>query len=157
MLLEQCSLKEWVYKSKDIEDLDIRSMHILFRPSSTPNLADRKVGLFRGQLNDEMVEMIADITQSEVVWYEDAKEHDEEMAIQQALVHRMLLLLGDALKDCNGSTYVSKRVIELSDRIKKGDVDLYERIQKNHHLPDHQMRFERELRHFNIRKYYEQG
>jgi prephenate dehydrogenase len=34
MLLEQCSLKELVYKSKDIEDLDIRSMYILFRPSS---------------------------------------------------------------------------------------------------------------------------
>ena len=154
MLLEQCSSKEWIYNDERIKDLDIRSMHILFRPSQTPNLADRKMGLFRGQLDDGMVKDIANITQSEIVWYRDAIEHDKEMAIQQALTHRTLLLLGDALKDCNGSTYISKKVIELTNRIKKGDLGLYKSIQENKYLHGHLEDLRKGFDEFEIEKYW---
>ena len=42
MIIEQTSLKNWLFK-KDLilKDLIIVSMHILFRPSMTPNLEDR--------------------------------------------------------------------------------------------------------------------
>jgi predicted dinucleotide-binding enzyme len=34
VIFEQCSTKEWIRKDRSFEDLDIRSMHILFRPFS---------------------------------------------------------------------------------------------------------------------------
>jgi len=141
LVLEQCSLKEWLYNNDNLTGLNIRSMHVLFRPSQTPDLTDRKVALFESQFAPGTInwisrEEIRGITQSELVWYKDAQEHDKEMALQQALVHRTLLVLGKMLKGCSGSTYMSKRVIELCDRIKKGDIDLYKLIQENKYTPD---------------------
>jgi len=153
MLLEQCSLKEDICKDERLKGLDIRSMHILFRPSKTPNLEDRNVGLMRKQFDSDFAKVISDITQSEIVWYDDVEEHDKEMAIQQALVHRGLLLLGEALKDCKGSTYISKKVVELTERIKKGDKGLYKLIQGNKYLPEHLERFEKDLGSFEIENY----
>lgn len=155
ILIEQCSLKEWVYEDwRKISDLvDIRSMHILFRPSQTPNLEDRKVGLLEGQFDEDMVRDIEKITQSEIVWYKDVKDHDKEMAIQQALVHRTLLILGEFLEECNGSTYVSKKVVELSDRIKLGNKDIYRLIQDNRYLPDHLVELKEKFEGFEIEKY----
>lgn len=153
MLLEQCSLKEDICKDGRIQGLDIRSMHILFRPSQTPNLNDRKVGLVKNQFDENLAKDIADITQSEIVWYDSVEEHDKEMAIQQALTHRMLLLLGGALENCNGSTYISKKVIELSNRIKQGDLGLYKKIQGNIHLPEHLENLEKGLNSFEIEKH----
>ncbi len=155
VLFEQCSLKEDICNDERIKGLDIRSMHILFRPSQTPNLEDRKLGLFEGQFDKLSAKEMADITQSEVVWYENVKEHDKEMAIQQALVHRTLLVLGKILGKCNGSTYVSKKVIELSDRIKQGDKKLYGAIQDNKCLPEKLEEFRGELDKFKIDKYME--
>ena len=152
-IIEQCSLKEWIYEESRSCDLDIRSMHILFRPSQTPDKADRRLGLFKGQFNDEMIEKLLAITDSYLVTYGDEKEHDKEMAIQQALTHRTLLLLGATLKGCNGSTYISKKVIELAERIGKGNVDLYKMIQENKHLEEHLERMERGLREFDIENY----
>lgn len=153
IVIEQCSLKEWIYDDVRIRDLDIRSMHILFRPSQTPNLEDRKVGLFEKQFSKEMAEKISQITQSKIVWYRDQVEHDKEMAIQQALLHRSLLILGNMLKKCNGSTYISKRVLELDARIKSGNKDLYRLIQENKYLPEKIEEINREFKEFDIRKY----
>jgi prephenate dehydrogenase len=51
IIIEQCSLKEWIYNNKSLQGLNIKSMHILFRPSQTPDLLDRVVGLFTGQFD----------------------------------------------------------------------------------------------------------
>ena len=149
IIMEQCSLKEWLYNNQSLKNLNIKSMHVLFRPSQTP-IQDRSVGLFTGQLDQESSAMIADITQSKIVWYKDAVEHDKEMAIQQSLLHRTLLILGQLLKDCNGSTYVSKKVLELESRIKQGNKDLYKLIQDNKYLPEILDKFKDSFDHFNL-------
>jgi len=155
IIIEQCSLKEWIYEDPRIRNFDVRSMHILFRPSQTPNLEDRELALFENQFNDDMVETLQLLTQSKLVWYKDAKEHDREMAVQQGINHRTLLILGKMLENCNGSTYISKKVIELSDRIKKGEKSLYGRIQENKYLPEKLKELEREFKEFNIEDYWE--
>lgn len=154
VIIEQCSLKEWVYEYEPLSRLDIRSMHVLFRPSQTPNLEDRRVGLIKDQFEPPIVDFIEKVTQSKIVWYKDEHEHDKEMAVQQALLHRTLLILDKMLHDCNGSTYISKKVLELSDRIKKGDLELYSKIQGNKHLPDVLENFEYLFNHFKIEDYW---
>jgi len=154
IIVEQCSLKEWIYDDPRIRNFDIRSMHILFRPSQTPNLEDRKLGLFKHQFLEEMPEQLGELTQSQVVWYKGAKEHDKEMAVQQALTHRTLLLLGNALKNCNSSTYISKRVLELSERIKKGNKGLYQLIQGNKYLPEQLEKIREGLENFDLGDYW---
>ncbi|HUX61340.1 MAG TPA: hypothetical protein VMV32_08505 [Ignavibacteriaceae bacterium] len=154
IIVEQCSLKEWIYDDPRVRNFDIRSMHILFRPSQTPNLEDRKLGIFEGQFTGDMIQQLGDLTQSQIVWYKGAKEHDKEMAVQQALTHRTLLLLGNALKNCNGSTYISKRVLELSERIKKGNKDLYQLIQDNKYLPEQLEKIKEGFENFNLGDYW---
>jgi len=153
MVVEQCSLKEDICKDERLKGLDIRSMHILFRPSQTPDKADRLLGLFENQFNKEMTDTLLEITDSYLVTYKDVEEHDKEMAIQQALVHRTLLLLGEALGNCKGSTFISKKVVGLANRIKKGNLDLYKSIQENKHLPEHLERLEKGFKEFDIEKY----
>ena len=153
IIFEQCSLKNEICNDNRVNGLDIRSMHILFRPSQTPNLEDRKVGLVKGQFNDSMANVMANLTQSEVVWYDNVETHDKEMAIAQALVHRTLLVLGKILDSCSGSTYVSKKVVELSNRIKKGNLDLYKAIQDNKSLPKKLDELRKGLEDFKIDKY----
>ncbi len=156
LIIEQCSLKEWLYKNESLRDMNIASMHILFRPSQTPNLEDREVGLFLNQIKDqELIYEIGEITQSKIVWYKNAEEHDREMAIQQALVHRTLLILGEQLKNCNGSTYICKKVLELSSRIKQGDKKLYSIIQTNTHLPEVLDRVKKDFDDFNLAEIFE--
>ena len=155
MLLEQCSLKEEICNSHIVNGLDIRSMHILFRPSGTPNKADRRLALFDGQFNEEMTEKLLEITDSYLVTYKDAEEHDREMAIQQALVHRALLLLGDSLEKCKGSTYVSKKVVELANRVKNGDKDLYQAIQDNKYLGEGLDDFLKGFDSFELERYFD--
>jgi len=179
VIIEQASLKEWIYDEikKDeeskiaafytdlsaLKDIDIRSMHILFRPSVTPNLSDRRVGLFKGQFTTALNSLnqvpgiilpsdIAEITQSTIVWYDDAEAHDREMAVQQALLHRTLLTLGDMISKCNGRTYISQKVIELCDRIKSGNKELYSLIQQNKHVPNVLKGLTENIDHFYIDK-----
>jgi prephenate dehydrogenase len=153
VIVEQCSLKENICNDERLKGLDVRSMHILFRPSQTPDKADRRLALVEHQFSREMEKKLLEITDSHLVVYESIEEHDKEMAIQQALVHRGLLLMGEALRGCKGSTFVSKRVIELSDRIAQGDVELYKQIQDNRHLPEHLEKLEKGLRNFEIEKF----
>jgi prephenate dehydrogenase len=155
IIIENCSLKEWIYNDKRMAIFDIRSMHILFRPSQTPNLEDRKIALFKGQFSKDMSKKLAAITQSKVVWYKNSEDHDREMAIQQALTHRVLLTLGDMLKACRGSTYVSKRVLELCERIKNGNRDLYRLIQENKYLPEKLEEARSGFKKFEIENYWD--
>lgn len=153
-VIEQCSLKEWLFENEALKDLDIRSMHILFRPSQTPNREDRRVGLLKGHFNETLAKDIADITQSSIVWFENAEEHDQEMAVQQALLHRTLLILGRALKECKGSTYISQKVLELEGRVRKGDKDLYGRIQENKYLPGALEKLKKDFEEFNLSDFW---
>lgn len=153
IIIEQCSLKEWIYEDNRISDLNIKSMHILFRPSQTPNLEDRKVGFISRQMDAKMTNKIADIVQSNIVWYQDVIHHDKEMAVQQALLHRSLLILGGMIEECNGSTYISKKVLELNDRIKRGNRDLYNLIQKNKYLPEKIKELNKKFKEFDINKH----
>ena len=149
-VIEQCSLKEWLFENDTLKDMDIRSMHILFRPSQTPNKEDRRVGLIKGHFSALLAQNIAEITQSSIVWFDDAGGHDREMAIQQALLHRSLLILGRALKSCKGSTYISQKVIELETRIRKGNKDLYGRIQENKYLPEALNKLKKDFEDFKL-------
>lgn len=153
-VIEQCSLKEWIFENEDLRDLDIRSMHILFRPSQTPNKEDRRVGLLKNHFNYALAKNIADITQSSIVWFNDAEEHDKEMAIQQALLHRTLLILGKTLKECKGSTYISQKVVELEGRILKGNKGLYGMIQENKYLPEALEKLKDDIEKFNIDNFW---
>ena len=77
------------------------------------------------------------------------------MAIQQALLHRTILILGKLFDQCNGSTYVSKKVLELRDRIKNGNKDLYRDIQGNRHLEEQVEKLKNSLINFNIDDFWE--
>lgn len=153
VIIEQTSLKSNICNDQRIKGLNIKSMHILFRPSQTPNLQDRRVGLIKKDFDDAMANVIANLTQSEVIWYENVEAHDLEMATAQALVHRVLLVLGDMLDKCHGSTYISKKVVELSNRIKQGDLGLYKSIQNNQGLPEQLGKLKNKLSKFDIEKY----
>lgn len=154
ILIEQCSLKELICNDERIKDLNVKSMHILFRPSGTPLKEDRRLALFDGQFDEETTRQLLDITDSNLVTYSDAEEHDKEMAIQQALVHRTILLLGEELGNCKGSTYVSKKIVELANRVKKGNVGLYQAIQDNRHLDEGLGRFLKGFDGFELKKHF---
>jgi prephenate dehydrogenase len=153
VIIEQCSLKDGVRNNLGVQQFDVKSMHILFRPSLTPDLSDRRVGLILGEFDARQASEIAAITQSEIVWYRDVEEHDREMAVVQALTHRTLLILGDILKGYGGSTYVSNKVLELCGRIKKGDKELYEMIQSNKQLEPSLERMKAMFEEFDIGRY----
>jgi prephenate dehydrogenase len=154
IIIEQSSLKEWLGDER-LSDLDIRSMHILFKPSQTPNKEDRKVGFIKGQFSNKMAnEIVGLLSSKEAIWYDNIKDHDKEMAIQQALVHRALIVLGSMLDSCNGSTYIVKRVKELRDRIQSGDKGLYGAIQRNPHVAENLDEFVRRMESFDIGEYW---
>jgi len=88
-----------------------------------------------------------------LIIYKNVEEHDREMAIQQALVHRTLLLLGEVLGNCKGSTFISKKVVGLANRIKKGNLELYKSIQGNKYLSEHLDRLEKGFKEFDIERY----
>jgi len=159
IILEQTSLKGWL-NHKVVQGLDVRSMHILFRPSQTPDFADRTVGLFKHEFSQtdhfDMIDIIRNITQSKIVFFENVQQHDIRMAVQQALLHRTILVMGQLLRECEGSTYISKKVLELEARIKKGNLDLYSAIQDNKYLTEALAAMRDELANFDIKKYFKE-
>jgi prephenate dehydrogenase len=56
--------------------------------------------VLRKGFDANLINDIKTITQSEVVMYFDAEEHDQEMALQQAFLHRTLLIIGKLLRGC---------------------------------------------------------
>ena len=150
VIIEQCSLKSDLYDNKITKGLDIRGMHIMFRPSQTPVSNDRNVGLILPHFTRAQAIDIEKLTQSRVHWYNSVAQHDEVMAKEQALIHRVLLTLALQL---NGYTYVSRKVKDLAIRISEGDLELYTAIQNNRQLPKMLKRFDKRLKTFDINNY----
>jgi prephenate dehydrogenase len=161
-IIEQTSLKGCIYNQKKfnfVKECDgptLMSMHILFRPSVTPNKEDRKVILINQEVwqfgFSGLYKSIEEITNSEIVYIKDWKTHDMLMAFQQALVHRVLLTLDRTLLGIGGQTYIGKKLKELTYRIRSGDPTLYQLIQKNRYLPEVMKSFNKNLKNFKITK-----
>ena len=141
-LVEQSSIKAYLYQSDELRELNFLSMHLLFRPSAT-SISDRRAMLFSDRVPLAEVERLAQVfarsfqTPMEVLrpGAEPAYIlHDKLMARHQALVHRVLATLADTLIADSSQTYVGQRVRELADRIRSGDPTLYRMIQENPYL-----------------------
>ena len=163
IVVEQTSLKSVVYDHmKKIfaykADFELLSMHVLFRPSATPNRDDRRVALINGAKwsKQELVTTVEAITQSNIVWFTDHNQHDRIMAYQQALLHRVMLVLNGTI-DQFPYTFMSSQVNKLCLRIKAGDVELYKLMQKNKFLPGALKQFNKNLKHFRIQTEFKKG
>ena len=162
-VVEQSSLKGIVYQNSNFKSytkgINVLSMHILFRPSATPNKEDQSICIIsEGQEQLDrwnqtgIISFIRDGLKVEFFMIPTWKKHDQEMALQQALVHRILLTLSETISEGDigwvprykTNTYIGKQVNRLALRIKQGDYDLYSLIQANPQLG-------RKLREFNTR------
>ncbi len=161
-VIEQTSLKSILFEPKGyvrtlyqrqyLKGINILSMHILFRPSATPNREDRAVAFIDPKKWDSNIKyLIQDITDSYTYFYYDTySEHDKEMAIQQALVHRVILNLSEMIGNDHKVTYMGKKVRELANRIKSGDKELYKIIQDNPHATYIITDFTKKMKEFNV-------
>ena len=157
MIFEQTSIKGTIFDSYIVKKLNIIPMHIMFRPSGTPDTIHRKVALFNTpehRLNLDMMEIIKEITESQIVFFNSIETHDKKMAIQQALTHRVLLVLDYMIKSNGHATYVGDRVAELADRINGGDEVLYETIQNNQYTMDGVQEMVDKLLGFELNNYW---
>lgn len=167
-VVEQTSLKSTLFESPTSENarqflhgVNILSMHILFRPSSTPNFKDRKIALIDPvrwtQADYKEIEKFVKSLAAGIEVYSDYKIHDYDMAYQQALVHRVILCLNEALisSKCDQRTYLGERIRELSQRILSGDKNLYSMIQENPALPSALKVFKENLTKFKLEDYFE--
>lgn len=154
IIVEQCSLKSYLNDER-LRDFEILSMHIMFRPSGTPNTADRNCIILNGiHSTPEFVECMEKMLQSKITCVDwDYSYHDAQMAFSQALVHRVLLVL-DRTIGGKSSTYVTKKVHELAERIKAGDKELYRMIQNNKGLNVAEYDFKDLLKNFNFDEYF---
>ena len=148
IIVEQCSLKGLIFNDNRINDLHYISMHLLFRPSATPNKEDRRCIVidennYQFMLFADMLSETLDIEIEPLYSYTD---HDETMAENQALVHRVILALVQTLKNPRVDTYVSRTIRDLARRIEEGDETLYKMIQENKYLDDVLVKFENNLR-----------
>jgi len=157
-VVEQCSVKAFLYENPEFDDVDLLSMHLLFRPSGTP-VGERRGIVFSMRHSAEEVARFRDeisITlATPMSLLESGAEaaylvHDRIMARQQALIHRVLLVLSGSLGDPALRTFVGERVCDLAERVRSGDPSLYRLIQQNRFLPDEIAEFEARLRSFTI-------
>jgi prephenate dehydrogenase len=141
-IVEQSSIKSFLYENAALNELKFISMHLLFRPSATP-IADRQGLLFSDSMSSAEMGRLAKeleaVLRTPIVVIDDQEEpthvlHDRLMARQQALVHRVILTLADELQDSRMRTYVGMKVCELAERIRSGDPLLYRMIQENKNL-----------------------
>ena len=153
VVVEQCSLKSSInWNSPLMEGITFIHMHILFRPSSTPNKDDRRCVLLRGCPHDPMVDICStmDAHTSIVDW--DVEKHDMIMAERQALVHRVLIVL-DEMMGSGSLTYINNEVRKLAIRIRSGDKKLYKRIHDNKYTGVAVTEFNSKMKIFDIDKY----
>ncbi len=139
IVVEQTSVKGFLYEDPDLRDVQFLSMHLLFRPSATPQ-EDRRGLVFSDRLPAADVAAFAReieaVLETPFALLESTGEpayvrHDRLMARQQALVHRVLLALSEFVSEASATTYVGQRVVELAGRIQSGDPELYRMIQAN--------------------------
>ena len=165
IIVEQTSLKSVFFGSKKIEtiikshNLSVLSMHILFRPSSTPDHKDRNIALIGKQWADEKYCTISWFCSdfnglfSQTCYFKSWQKHDEEMALQQAVVHRVILTLGEMIDKLPYTTYIGKQICSLKGRIQRGDYKLYKIIQENPYLAKRLKQFDIELKKFSVDKF----
>jgi prephenate dehydrogenase len=144
IIVEQCSLKSIIYEDNRINDLNFISMHILFRPSATPNKEDKRCLVLDMFKNKIFVWDLVKIIDSEVSFLSNYKQHDMLMAKKQALVHKVILALDKEIED-GVDTYTSSVIKKLAERIKSGNKELYEFIQSNEFLPINIKKFKDKL------------
>ncbi|HEY3781535.1 MAG TPA: hypothetical protein VGL56_10655 [Fimbriimonadaceae bacterium] len=158
ILVEQCSVKSFLYENESYKTLNLLSMHLLFRPSATP-IKDRRCLVFseRGSSADlaAFSDLMARALKTSVVSIDSGAEsahlqHDRLMAYQQSLVHRVILVLASKIQDEHGQTFVGQRIQELAERIEAGDPELYRLIQGNPFTDSVVADFESSLRGFKI-------
>lgn len=157
-IVEQCSVKAFLYENPEFDGLDLLSMHLLFRPSATPPSERRGIVFSMRHPADTLNQFCSDIEatlKTPMARLDSDAEpayivHDRLMARQQALIHRVLLVLSESLSDETMRTFVGKRVCDLADRIREGDPVLYRIIQSNRFLPDEISEFEDRLRQFEV-------
>jgi len=157
LIIEQCSLKQDLFENKVCEGLRISSMHILFRPSATPDFKDRRCVFMGGAYLTEfeknvLPSVIKVMTQSEIIMWDNYEIHDIFMAFEQALVHRVILTLSGILAEhAGGHTYMSAKIGELARRIYSGDKELYKKIQDNKFFDEVLQTFKEKLDQFEIK------
>ena len=151
IIVEQCSLKSIIYENKEIKNLNYISMHLLFRPSATPNKEDRRcIILNNNKFHKEIMSLniigdfIHEITNAEIVWLSDYTEHDKLMAKRQALIHKVILALDKTMEE-GTDTYTSSQIRKLALRIKAGNKELYSFIQTNKYLSEALEKFKNNL------------
>lgn len=150
IVIEQTSLKGWISKLR-CQGFTMLSMHILFRPSATPDPAERRIVMIEHPLWGLYGEIVLKIIDAALVTdIKDCSTHDVIMAFQQALVHRVLLVLSNIIDDFPCATYVGIKVQELASRIRRGDPALYASIQQNGALLSAVWEFKKKLRDFNV-------
>jgi prephenate dehydrogenase len=171
VIVEQCSLKSQLFNSsteKITKVLNFISMHILFRPSTTFDNKDKNYIIYSGNNYYNVRKIIEDIKiimkdcnmidlfkVNNKLEHIEHIHHDKIMATQQALVHRIILVLSKQIEECEiGKTYIGNQIIKLSDRIKSGDPKLYEIIQNNPELSWVKGIFEYDLKEFDINNYF---
>lgn len=157
VIVENTSLKSVLLNSegklKDcFKDINLISIHYLFKPSATPNFADKKCAIIFDELyrNLSVINFISR-TVNVVHWFKNYAEHDIAMAIEQALVHRVLLTLEKHL-DVSPSlygkpvhTYLGSKIKELMMRLKTTDLKLFNIIQNNNYFPTVLEKFKKDL------------
>lgn len=159
-VIEQTSLKLWVPKMKselkDKFNCELVSMHVLFRPSVTPDVKDHYVAVIGKKQTPGFTSaknFVDIVLKAKLVYIETIEQHETIMACQQALVHRVLLVLDNCLRSEFPGTYVSRKVRDLAKRITSGDPKLYEMIQNNPKLKLQLANFNRQMKTFRITKF----
>lgn len=147
LVIEQTSLKTHIFTpSEKWFGLKIVHMHLLFKPSGTPNIEDRRCVLVEGpNLTKELIYFIGHITGAKIIHHSSIADHDRQMAIQQALLHRTLITLEKFLNRNEGNTFIAGKVKELVARIRTIHPTLFSTIQSNVFLPAVLDEFKKEL------------
>ena len=164
-VIEKCSLKGFLSKQQKEANqgkagFELLFMHILFRPSATPNKSDRRVILIDRDRWKYGKNIIEKITEARIIWVKSIYLHDSMMAYNQALLHRVILVLGSMTRGIVGETYITQKIKELDHRIHQGlwrNPSLYKFIQKNEHLPKALKEFKKTLFNFDIKKRINEG
>jgi len=156
IIVEQCSLKKFLYEYLTGKKwyFQLYSMHLLFRTSINPDIKDRNCIIYN---NDNYYpniryfsQYIASIIDTKIDFFNSIQDHDCLMAQQQALVHRVLLTLGEQINTHTSTTYIGKQVLALTERIKSGDPTLYKLIQENEYVQAEVDTFISNIKKFNI-------
>ncbi|MHA1704085.1 MAG: hypothetical protein ACTSWK_17675 [Promethearchaeota archaeon] len=160
-LIEQTSLKYLFFECKHMKEklknINILSMHILFRPSVTPNREDREIAFIDPMKwkTSGLLWKIKKITNSKShYFFHDYKDHDRGMAIQQTMLHRVLLSIDKCLEVDFHTTYIAKQIKKLVNRIKNGDPILYEAIQNFKYSKHALDKFNKSLNNFDFDTYF---